>query len=103
MRRLIGLSTLLISTALFAQPTSRSSGQQMCLRETDPNSPRKTKLKSEKPDDEIIRTDLDNDGDPDVLERWWNGHRIRWIDENDDMKPTDMRGDISADSMQIDF
>jgi hypothetical protein len=98
--RVVCLS-LLIAPPLIAQPATRPAGQQFCLRETDPASPRHSKLT--KPSDEIIRTDLDGDGDPDVLECWWNGHRARWIDENDDMKWTDVRGDISGDSVQIDF
>jgi hypothetical protein len=82
---------------------STSSAQQFCLPETDPNSPRKSRLKSSKPDPkEIVRIDVDQDGDPDILETWWNGKRVRWIDENDNMKPTDVRGDTSGDSLQID-
>ena len=70
--------------------------------ETDPASPRKSKLTSDKSDDQIIRTDVDQDGDPDLLELWWNGKRARWIDENDDMRPSDARGDIASDAVQID-
>src|SRR3954471_17227306 len=92
---------VLSATFAFAQPTTRP-GQRLCLPETDPASPRKSLLKSGT-SDEILRSDLDNDGDPDVLECWWNGKRPRWIDENDDMKPADVRGDISGDSVQIDF
>jgi hypothetical protein len=86
--------------AQSTQPTEK--GQQVCLPETDPSSPRKSKLKGDQPSDEIIRLDLDNDADPDVLECWMNGKRVRFLDENDDMKPSDTRGDQSADSMQID-
>ncbi|MGB7160934.1 MAG: hypothetical protein WBD40_22925, partial [Tepidisphaeraceae bacterium] len=70
--------------------------------ETDPDSPRKSKLTSDKPDGQILRVDLDADGDPDVLELWWNGKRARWIDENDDMRPADVRGDLASDVVQID-
>jgi hypothetical protein len=63
---------------------------------------RKTALKSTTPDDEIVRLDINNDGKPDILERWWNGKRVRWLDENGDMLPTDTRGDQVADVMQID-
>ena len=63
---------------------------------------RKTALKSTTPSDEIVRLDINKDGKPDILERWWNGKRVRWLDENDDMIPTDTRGDQIADVMQID-
>jgi hypothetical protein len=63
---------------------------------------RKTALKSTTPSDEIVRVDIDHDGKPDILERWWNGKRVRWLDENGDMLPTDTRGDQVADVMQID-
>ena len=63
---------------------------------------RKTALKSPTPDDEIVRLDINNDGKPDILERWWNGKRVRWLDENGDMLPTDTRGDQVGDVMQID-
>ncbi|HEX5890912.1 MAG TPA: hypothetical protein VFY61_19535 [Pyrinomonadaceae bacterium] len=63
---------------------------------------RKTALKSTSPSDEIVRLDINNDGQPDILERWWNGKRVRWLDENGDMLPTDTRGDQVADVMQID-
>jgi hypothetical protein len=63
---------------------------------------RKTALKSTTPSDEIVRVDIDKDGKPDILERWWNGKRVRWLDENGDMLPTDTRGDQTGDVMQID-
>src|SRR4026207_1410892 len=63
---------------------------------------RKSALKSTTPSDEIVRLDVDKDGKPDILERWWNGKRVRWLDENGDMLPTDTRGDQSARVMQID-
>lgn len=63
---------------------------------------RKTALKSTTPSDEIVRLDIDKDGKPDILERWWNGKRVRWLDENGDMLPTDTRGDQVGDVMQID-
>ena len=66
------------------------------------NDLRKTALKTTTPSDEIVRLDINNDGKPDILERWWNGKRVRWLDENGDMLPTDTRGDQVADVMQID-
>jgi hypothetical protein len=67
-----------------------------------PNDLRKTALKTTTPSDEIVRLDIDKDGKPDILERWWNGKRVRWLDENGDMLPTDTRGDQVGDVMQID-
>ncbi len=89
--------------ARAAKPAAKASqGQQVCLPEKDASSPRRAKLHSATPDEEIIRLDVDNDGDPDIIERWFNGKRVRWIDENDDMKPTDAMGDQIGDAMQVD-
>ncbi|HSL53474.1 MAG TPA: hypothetical protein VK868_03725 [Pyrinomonadaceae bacterium] len=66
------------------------------------NDLRKSALKSTTPSDEIVRLDINHDGKPDILERWWNGKRVRWLDENGDMLPTDTRGDQVGDVMQID-
>src|SRR5687768_14797392 len=63
---------------------------------------RKTALKSATPSDEIVHVDITGDGKPDILERWWNGKRVRWLDENNDLRQTDMRGDQVGDVMQID-
>src|SRR5882724_7641136 len=63
---------------------------------------RKTSLKSTTPSDEIVRIDVNHDGHPDIIERWWNGKRVRWLDENGDMLPTDTRGDQVADVLQVD-
>ena len=53
--------------------------------------------------DKVFLTDVDNDGDPDILELWFNGKRCRWIDENDDMSANDAMGDIVADCLQVDM
>lgn len=50
-----------------------------------------------------IPIDVDSDGDCDILEHWLNGKRLRWLDENDDMKWSDIRGDLVSDSVQIDI
>ncbi|HTG93090.1 MAG TPA: hypothetical protein VL866_10915 [Pyrinomonadaceae bacterium] len=63
---------------------------------------RKSALKSTTPSDEIVRLDIDHDGKIDIVERWWNGKRVRWLDENNDLKPTDTRGDQANDVLQID-
>ena len=79
---------LLIPTAALAQQTIPEL--------------RKTALKSAVPSDEIIRLDINKDGKPDIIERWWNGKRVRWLDENGDMRSTDTRGDQVGDVLQID-
>ena len=63
---------------------------------------RQTALKSATPSDEIVRVDLNHDGKPDIIERWWNGKRVRWLDENGDMLSTDTRGDQVNDVLQVD-
>jgi hypothetical protein len=81
----------------------KGPGTSFIPRETDPNSPRHTRLKAMQEDpSEIVRIDADGDGDPDILEHWFRGNRVRWFDENDDMKPTDVRGDQVMDAMQVD-
>ncbi len=48
-------------------------------------------------------TDLDKDGDPDVLETLTiNNTPIRWIDDDDDMKWTDTEGDTDNDCLMVD-
>jgi hypothetical protein len=74
-----------------------------CLAQQKIPDLRKTALKSSTPNDEIVRLDIDHDGKPDILERWWNGKRVRWLDENHDMLPTDTRGDQVGDVLQIDI
>ena len=64
---------------------------------------RRTALQTSAPSDEIVRLDVDGDGQPDVLERWWNGKRVRWLDENGDLRPTDTRGDQVGDVLQVDM
>ena len=76
--------------------TPTATGQQT------PSDWRKSSLKSTTPSGEILRLDIDKDGKPDVIERWWNGKRVRWLDENSDLKPTDTRGDQVNDVLQID-
>ena len=85
---LASLSLTLVATAALGQRTVPDF--------------RKTALKSATPSDEIVRVDINNDGRPDIIERWWNGKRVRWLDENGDMLPTDTRGDQVADVLQID-
>jgi hypothetical protein len=63
----------------------------------------KSALKSQTPDAEVVRLDMDADSKPDIIERWWNGKRVRWLDENQDMQPGDTRGDQLGDVLQIDI
>jgi hypothetical protein len=98
---------LALGTALssgFAQKdTSATQGQQTYLPETDPASPRKSKLEgSDTSSTQVVRIDLDNDGDPDMLESWFRGKRVRFLDENDNMTKFDVKGDIAGDCMQVD-
>ncbi len=106
---------LTFATRTFAQPATMAATrpipghQTICLSETDPNSPRKSKLISPAPKPgeadpkEIIRYSLTNNKDhPDVIESWWHGHRVRWIGEGNAMKWTDVRGAQVNDVLQID-
>jgi len=71
-------------------------------RETDTSSARHSALPTS-PGPEILRVDLDRDGDPDIIERWWNGKRVRWFDENDDATVADVWGDMVHDALQVDL
>ena len=47
--------------------------------------------------------DLDNDGDPDLIySTIFDSISIIWIDDDDDMKPTDREGDLDNDCLLID-
>ena len=47
--------------------------------------------------------DLDNDGDPDVMKYTTaNGFPVQWIDDDDDMKVTDIEGDTDNDCLMVD-
>jgi hypothetical protein len=85
---LISVFLLLVTVTVTAQPNRADL--------------RQTALKSTTPSDEIVRVDLNHDGKPDIIERWWNGKRVRWLDENGDMLSTDTRGDQVNDVLQVD-
>ena len=51
----------------------------------------------------LERIDLDNDGDADVLRyTTGNGFNVQWIDDDDDMLPTDTEGDTDNDCLMVD-
>ncbi len=51
----------------------------------------------------IQRIDLDKEGDPDILKYTiLNGIPVMWIDDNDNMKWTDIEGDMAGDCLCID-
>lgn len=55
------------------------------------------------PKGDIQFIDLDNDGDPDVMRySILDNVPVQWIDDDDDMKPTDIEGDMDSDCLMID-
>lgn len=57
------------------------------------------------PDDlkKIQRIDLDKDGDPDVIKYTiLGGIPVMWVDDDDDMKWTDIEGDMDSDCLFVD-
>jgi hypothetical protein len=89
---------------LVLLPGAHALAQVSAGRSTDPGGElRRSALASSAPSDEVVRRDVDGDGRPDILERWWNGKRVRWLDENGDLRPTDTRGDQVADVLQVDM
>ena len=60
-------------------------------------------MHNDRPDGEVLHLDLDGDGKPDILERWWNGKRVRWLNESGTMRADDLRGDEVNDVLQIDM
>ena len=82
------------SLALFLATVMAAAQSPLDLRRSELTGP---------PSDRIVRRDVDGDGTPDILERWWNGKRVRWLDENGDLRPTDTRGDRVADVLQVDM
>lgn len=71
-------------------------------RKKDDTDWRRTRLTDDNPTQKVLHLDLDGDGQPDILERWWNGRRVRWLDENGDLRGDDTRGDTCGDVMQVD-
>jgi len=63
----------------------------------------KTALHSSTPDSEVLHLTIGGGSKPNVIERWWNGKRVRWLDESGRMQPDDLRGDQVGDVMQVDI
>ncbi|HTJ79771.1 MAG TPA: hypothetical protein VL357_12320 [Rariglobus sp.] len=62
-----------------------------------------TSLHSAQPDGEILHLTVGNGTTPNVIERWWNGKRVRWLDESGLMRPDDVRGNLTGDVLQVDM
>jgi len=89
----ITIACLLLSPALI----------QLSLAVEPDGSHCRTLLKSKTPDNEILHIDIDKDGKPDIIERWWKGKRVRWLDESGKMRADDLRGDLVNGLMQVDM
>ncbi|MDR0533132.1 MAG: hypothetical protein LBH01_04170 [Verrucomicrobiales bacterium] len=63
----------------------------------------KTALRSPQPDDEVLSLTVGDAKQPNVLERWWHGKRVRWIDEHGTLQHGDLRGDAVNGLLQIDM
>ncbi|MEI6140776.1 MAG: hypothetical protein WCP85_16015 [Mariniphaga sp.] len=96
MRKYIFLSAFIcLSIGLMGQSSKSYWNSNIPLNSYRiPPAPAGTKIKF---------TDLDKDGDPDVLETLTiNNTPIRWIDDDDDMKWTDKEGDTDNDCLMVD-
>ena len=97
------ITRLVAITLCFGVTLAAQSSAPPPASSSAPRDLRRTALTTTAPSNEIVRLDIDGDGKPDILERWWNGKRVRWLDENGDMSPTDTRGDQVADVLQVDM
>ena len=64
---------------------------------------RRTALTGTKPDDQVLHLTIGNGGKPNILERWWNGKRVRWLDEAGTLQPGDQRGSLVNSTLQFDM
>ena len=64
---------------------------------------RRTALSSPKPDGEVRYLTIGDGGKPNVLERWWNGKRVRWLDEAGTLQLGDLRGSLVNSTLQFDM
>lgn len=79
-----------------------SLGASVYPSETDTASPRHSRL-CDTDTASIIRIDVTGDGSPDLLERWWNGKRLRWFDETGSMTWNCVWGDMVNGALQVDL
>lgn len=96
------ISTLIIAICFAIPIHTQESKISIYPRETDVNSLTHSNLKMHKTN-EILYKDLDKDGDPDIIELWWKGKRVRWFDENDNATFNDKWGDMTCDALQVDM
>ncbi|MCG6186184.1 hypothetical protein [Maribellus maritimus] len=87
--------TVIIISLLFCVSTILSQPIQI----------KKSLIRSFKPDFTSApqRIDLDNDGDPDLIKSTvFDTIPVFWIDDDDDMQPSDWEGDLDSDCLIID-
>lgn len=100
--RLVLLALLLVGTLGGAVTAVAVLPQEASVRAAPP-APDPALLRSRlAPGGPPVRTDVDGDGDPDVLEVWSAGRRTRWFDEDDDLRAEEVRGDEQDDFVQVD-
>lgn len=96
-RVLRGIAALLLTLPLLAAParTQTHWGTETLLNPY--------RLPPIAPGTKPTFTDLDKDGDPDVMRYVTaNGFPVQWIDDDDDMKWTDLEGDTDNDCLMVD-
>lgn len=83
-----------VASGLLLAPSGHADGARDWHR---------TALHSSVPDGEVLHLSMSGGGKPDVIERWWNGKRVRWLDESGRMQPDDARGDLAGAVLQVDM
>lgn len=97
----LGCFLVFLPMAACAQQ-SQNTVKSYYPNETDSESMQLSELNNDQPSP-ILYIDVDQDGDPDILELWWKNKRLRWFDENDDATFSDKWGDMQNDSLQVDM
>jgi hypothetical protein len=86
------LSIFAAAMSIFAFPAFGENAQDW----------HRTSLHSNTPDGEVLHLHIGG-GKPNIIERWWNGKRVRWLDEGGHMQPDDVRGDLVNGVLQVDM